>query len=187
MCGVTALVGSVPGDVVLAAVKGAARRGPHTNGWAYLDGDGWRVERSAGRLGLPKHAGRVRVGHSRLATSGRRPGDAPPVEESQPYESGRYLIAHNGTVRAAQTPVDSLEVLRRLETGSDPLSAFDGSPQALIWAADGWLRAVRVPGDRLAAHPLYAAEGVAWWAVASGPLPGGRLLGEGETWEVPCS
>lgn len=197
MCGIVVLAGHVPAPLVAQAIQGAGARGPHTHGWAFRDGDGWTVLRYPGRLvyetfpallrtrALPP--GVLYIGHSRLATSGARAGDAPPLQESQPYvESGRYLIAHNGTIPdevSGRKPrdVDTKMLLRGLEAGVAPVGmlARAGRPQAAVWAVDEAIFACRIDGEKLPAHPLYSVRGRGWLVVSSGLLPEGKLLKSG--------
>lgn len=195
MCGLVALAGAVPPDVARAAVAGAAARGPHSSGWArYGPGLGWIVDRWPGRLPPPDiidPAYPIQVGHSRLATTGDRPGDAPDPNEGQPLRLGSWLLAHNGTVAVGELParheaelyrgpVDSGLLLNHLATGDlETASRLPGrlkAPQALIWASPRGLYAMRLTGVRVAAHPLYATVTDTYAAVSSAPLPDGRLL-----------
>lgn len=191
MCGIVVLAGQVPPHTAAMAIAGAGARGPHTHGWACIDGDGWTVLRYPGRLiyeTLPEryaqHLGHVFIGHSRLATSGGRAGDAPPLTESQPYvASGRYLVAHNGTIPwALPGEVDTKLLLRVLEAGAAPFPVLlrTERPQAAVWAVDTSVWACRVDGAKQAAHPLYVARGKNWLAVSSGVIPSGKLMPAGQ-------
>lgn len=198
MCGLVALAGEVPPEVRATAIIGAAARGPHSHGWATYGHGGWSISRYTGRLtsaALPGDP--IAIGHSRLATSTRRPGDAPDPDEGQPLVSGGTVLAHNGTLTAeciadlgqdpAKVTIDSeaiLGVLARQDrlAGArfDLLRLACRAPQAFIWADADGLYAGRVTGVRVAAHPLYAEVTRDYAAVSSAPLPAGRLLAADE-------
>ena len=195
MCGLVGYAGpplAYHGRIDAAAAQ-AARRGPHSWGWAWWDGTGWRTARGSGPLpALPDAAtGAVAiVGHSRLATCGSTPGDTPPVRESQPFTAGRYLVAHNGTVAdpaaLAGRPVvvDSEAILAAMERLSiDDITARMGpAPSALIVATADRVVLVRKPGDSLAAHPLYLLESDGARYACSRPFhPSCHLAAEGIT------
>lgn len=191
MCGLVALVGDVPAAVARTAVIGAARRGPHSHGWA-VDAGEWKIGRDYGPM-MPADypAGTaMRIGHCRLATCGSAPGDAPPLEESMPFAYAGAVLAHNGTVTDPEAhcggrpcPVDSWAILYRavddgLEAAFD--KASDG-PHAALFAMHGQLFGIRVAVPGTPAHPLHAVRTDRWAAISSGRLPGGRLLDVGVT------
>lgn len=194
MCGLVALAGDVPADLARAATEGAAARGPHSNGWAtWRERQGWRTSYAPGRLDAwptPSSLYPVAIGHSRLATSTARPGDAPDPDEGQPLLLGGLVLAHNGTLRpneleghrsreAYQGPVDSGRLLNYLALGRTPdeLVGRLHAPQALLWARPHvGLYAMRLTGVRVPAHPLYAVDADTYAAVSSAPIPDGRLL-----------
>lgn len=199
MCGLVVLAGAVPAHIEASAILGAGARGPHSHGWAFRDHqDGWTVLRYPGRLVYGTRPDRLGIqvraesglyiGHSRLATSGARAGDVPPISESQPYvASGKYLIAHNGTIPdeiSGRKPgeVDSRMLLRGLETGVPPLKMLHraGRPQALIWTVGSAVLALRIDGKDQEAHPLYLVQGKGWRAISSGLVSRGMLIPEGE-------
>jgi len=195
MCGLVALAGEVPPEVRATAIIGAAARGPHSHGWATPAPGGWTVTRRPGRLTAQDAPapGPIAIGHSRLATSTRRPGDAPDPDEGQPLVDAGVAFAHNGTLTAecitdlgqdpAKVTIDSEAILRILARQDRPpgarfalLQLACRAPQALIWADADGLYAGRVTGVRVAAHPLYAEVTRDYAAVSSAPLPAGRLL-----------
>lgn len=186
MCGLIFTSGDAPSDLVAAAVRWAGQRGPHEHGTAAFDGNAWQVQRGRGPLSAVPD-GTV-VGHSRLATMGASPGDAPSIAEAQPYTTGRFMVAHNGTIpvevtaRYAHVTVDSEALLVELERGGTPVDvlADTPAPAALLWADGSQVFAYRHPGRRLAAHPLFLADGNGWRVLSSGPILGSRLLPEGE-------
>lgn len=195
MCGIVVLSGQVPPSVEAMAIAGAGARGPHQHGWAFQDGDGWTVLRYPGRLmretwpGVIGHPrpGALYIGHSRLATSGARAGDAPPQTEAQPYvHEGRFLIAHNGTIPdniSGREPggVDTKVLLRELEMGEAPVGMLlkSARPQVVVWTVASAVLACRVNGT-VPAHPFYVARGPGWLAASSGMIPGGELLRTGK-------
>ncbi|WP_329368771.1 hypothetical protein OG896_24660 [Streptomyces sp. NBC_00669] len=97
MCGLFAYRG--PGapdpDLLVAAARAAAARGPHGHGWAI---PGAPAHRALGPLDpeqlRPVTAAAV-IGHARLATR----GDSRDLAGVQPAEAGGHLVAHNGTIR----------------------------------------------------------------------------------------
>ncbi len=190
MCGLALVLGDAPDEVVYAAARWAGQRGPHEHGIATWTPDGWDVHRASGPLTALPDSGSV-VAHSRLATCGASPGDAPEVAEAQPYTTGRYLIAHNGTIpdhvvrRYIDPPpdVDSMALLLALEAGVEPPAVLGETPAAaaVIWSDGLGYYAYRQPGDRTQAHPLYVSAGDGWTVVTSGPIMGGRLLPERQT------
>ena len=104
MCGLIAWVGEMPTDVAeMAFLSGG--RGPHQHGFATLRTH-FETTKRMGPLSGPfvddkgEPFGDFTIGHSRLATSGSRSGDLPPLEEAQPYIDlwGELVIAHNGTI-----------------------------------------------------------------------------------------
>lgn len=194
MCGLVALAGAVPQDLARAATEGAAARGPHSNGWAtWRVKQGWRISHAAGRLDgwpAPSSLYPVAIGHSRLATSTARPGDAPDPAEGQPLSLGGLTLAHNGTLQPSELathhnselyrgPVDSGRLLNYLALGRTPADLVGQlhAPQALIWARPHvGLYAMRLTGVRVSAHPLYAVDADTYAVVSSAPIPDGRLL-----------
>jgi hypothetical protein len=192
MCGLVALCGPVPVSVAETAIAGARRRGPHQSGWAVLDPDfgQWQLEWSPEPLAATTLQGPIHVGHSRLATTSGRPGDAPPLHEAQPYcdATAGVVIAHNGTcpkvhARHPGILVDTMALL--VEDGGVPalarLLANEDAPQAAIVAdVDGrvWtIRTGRVP------HPLYRLDGDGWLAISSGPMAAGSRLVPAGVWQ----
>lgn len=102
MCGIAAFIGEAADLELLelAAVEGAAPRGPHSWGWAWWLGEWNRIVGDGPLPGPPDSCAPARVilGHSRLATSGAAAGDAPPPEAGQPVVVDGLALAHNGTV-----------------------------------------------------------------------------------------
>lgn len=203
MCGIVVLAGKVPPHIEVIAISGAAARGPNTHGWAFRDEqEGWTVLRYPGRLIYQTYPrisgirsiskGALYIGHSRLATVGSRPGDAPPLHEAQPYVSrGEFLVAHNGTVPDTVSlrqkgRVDTEMLLAELEAGRDPSGMLGraGSPQAAVWATGAAVAACRMNGTDIPANPLYVLRGRGWVAVSSGELPAGKLLPAGKVVEI---
>lgn len=180
MCGLVGYVGNELPDPVLLrrAAEAAGARGPHSHGWVWRTPIGWASERGDGPLtaDVPDRALRSHVvlAHSRLATSGIRPGDQPPASEAQPLVAGTLALAHNGTVPDArpELAVDSLELL--VTIGShfqgndlDPAQLTDVArqaierlcpePTALLLAstAHRGIIVARSPGRHRPAQPLY--------------------------------
>lgn len=198
MCGLMFLAGDVPDDVVTWASHGAAKRGPHSSGVARWTGDGWDVHRYPGRLPVLRSAAPgIVVAHSRLATTGARPGDRPDPAEGQPLSQGRWVVAHNGNIERSEWeaagivydgPVDSGALVAALHQGV-PVYAVLGhtaAPQAALWCDGAAVYADRWAGDDHPAHPLYAAAGPGWCAISSGPMPRAELLSEGthQVWRL---
>lgn len=189
MCGLTGFVGEPPADVVERAVAGAARRGPHTHGWATWAGE-WGVRHGDGPLTPSVVPGLATVGHSRLATSGRQPGTVPSAADGQPLLLDGHVLAHNGRVTNDEildtfpAAIDSGSLLAAICAGElvqDLLDVASDGPHALIVGAPtGDLTVARWAGrNGRPAHPLYFAGGRSWSVVSSAPLPGGALLAEG--------
>ena len=186
MCGIVVIVGRPPSRAAQVAMAGAAQRGPHQHGWGFRYGDGdWRVLRRDGRLEPPPALTDCMIGHARLATSSRRPGDRPPLDEAQPFEAGRAIIAHNGTIPEGQVPddvdVDSRLTLRAILDDRDPLEVLivAGRPGVLVWSDGPTLWAARVDGDTIGAHPFWIRTGPGWLLGSSGRMPGADLLEPG--------
>lgn len=193
MCGLTLLAGPVPAEVADVAVMGAARRGPHSHGWAVAY-DRWDVTRGAGPLGRPPRlradmpVADLYIGHSRLATSGASSGTVPDPNEGQPIVVDGTLVAHNGRILDPDlldrypATVDTGSFAAALADG-EPLdrlaSAADGPQAAIIATIDGSIWTARYRGGDNPAHPLYLLAGDGWLAISSGPLPGRALLPEG--------
>jgi hypothetical protein len=85
-------------------VEAVAQRGPHTHGWAspaHITSHsftGWHITGGPGPLDPDTAPVGLTLGHSRLATSGALPGDAPPDAEYQPLTNHDIALAHNGTL-----------------------------------------------------------------------------------------
>lgn len=108
MCGLIAWTARPPDAVMLVSATG--RRGPHAHGWATPAADGWLVEGGYGPLAGSPHG--LAVGHSRMATSGDRPGDRPGDGEYQPIARDTQVLAHNGVLPDEdQHRIDSLALM----------------------------------------------------------------------------
>jgi len=180
VCGIVAIVGRHPDPELLdAAAIAAGRRGPHSHGWAWSMPDGWGLAYGAGPLTgtTAPMIGPVVLAHSRLATSGARPGDLSSPTEGQPLRAGSVVLAHNGTVPGANTVVDSEELLHVLCGSSDPLSvrvehALRLCPRATALAAadGGEVVVARRGGDRRVGQPLWRLDAGGVVYVASRPF-----------------
>jgi len=95
MCGLIAWIGAVPSDIEeIARIAGG--RGPHQHGYVTIS-DTMERRTARGPLTGP-FAGSFTIGHSRLATSGSRPGTLPDLDEAQPYVQNGLALAHNGVI-----------------------------------------------------------------------------------------
>lgn len=155
MCGLFAFVGSSPRREMLDAVAaGAARRGPHAWGVAWVTSGGVEVRRGLGPM--PKDVfdrcpdalmSSCVVGHCRLATCGAEDD----LRAVQPLEIGNVVLAHNGVVRTGEdvsrllTGNDSEVVAQWL--GREPTAA--GMDRALRETATGPCAAVAIIGGTL--------------------------------------
>ena len=114
MCGLFGFFGAGPDmDRLAMAAVLAARRGP--DGWGVLTDVS--AERNLGRLPSTLARGitadRFVIGHCRLATVlGTKQ-----VGACQPLQTGRYVVAHNGTVANVEDLQDAFGF--RLATGND--------------------------------------------------------------------
>lgn len=201
MCGVVGYCGvGADLEVLTRAAAEAASRGPHSFGWSWWDGERWTHERGPGPLPAPPDdvAGvKVALGHSRLATTGERPGDAPDPAEGQPLEllpaDGRassILLAHNGNVPGAETVVDSLELLERIGErrrlldlrGAALVATGELCPDATVALVATWseLVTVRLPGADRPPHPLHELRSPTHRYLCSRPFdPGCVMVPEG--------
>jgi hypothetical protein len=194
MCGLIVLRGNVPMVVRGAAVRGAGARGPHSWGAAAWrpSSQTWGRVVGAGRLmRVPVAGDQMVVGHSRLATSTSSPGDAPDPAEGQPLVDGPLMVAHNGTLSAAEqkpwmTVPDSLSLLEGLRAGISPAERLTATraPQAALWSDGRRLWAGRWDGGGVPAHPLWAIGWEDWLAVSSGYFPGAIMLASGEAHDL---
>lgn len=198
MCGLIATIGVVPRALYVEGVTAAARRGPHSWGWAEHEGD-WKVERGKGRLSPRKDPSLLAVGHSRLATSSSTPGDTPPAAEGQPLLRDGWVFAHNGASSSNlcdgyPAPSDSHAIFAAILThGMNPDFArtfrdlLGGAPHAMILAhPDRGLTAIRVDGDNVPAHPLYLQDATPGGIISSGrPSKHAILLPVGATHLAP--
>lgn len=130
MCGIAAFIGEAADLELLelAAIEGAAPRGPHSWGWAWWLGEWSRIVGDGPLPGPPDSCAPARVilGHSRLATSGAAAGDAPPPEAGQPIVVDGIALAHNGTVRDVPLAAEHLN-LPEPETSDSVLLAVAAS------------------------------------------------------------
>lgn len=200
MCGLVCAVGSPQPEVVRALAARAAERGPHSYGWGFgrptgagtsVPGWEWRFDRGSGPLPAPTRAmTEVVIGHSRLATTGSRPGDAPPSAEAQPVCIGGWVVAHNGDVpdigalTDREVTIDTEAIALALDRGmplDDVISALAGTPQALVVSSGPVTWAIRVPGKRRPAHPLWRVDIDGTVYLCSRPMRGGVELPEGVT------
>lgn len=189
MCGLTAFIGEPPPELIGLACAGAAKRGPHSHGWATYAGE-WAVRYGAGPITPAVVPGLSTIGHSRLATSGRQPGTVPDAADGQPLVLDGHVLAHNGRVTNAElldtfpASIDSGSLLAAMVAGElvqDLLAVASHGPHALIVGAPtGDLTVARHHGaDDYPAHPLYLATGRGWSVVSSAPIPNSRLIPEG--------
>lgn len=197
MCGLVAVRGVTELSLLGQAARAAARRGPHSYGWAWrtgAPGDDWQTSYGPGPLPEPppQTGGcMLVVGHSRLATCGSRPGDMPPVSEAQPFIDDWLLVAHNGTVTdpdriaGRHVDVDSQAILIALKAGQSVEEVFariGDAPQAAIIANMTGFVVVRMPGRKRPAHPLWELDVPTGVYISSQPFhPACRLLPEGIT------
>ncbi len=172
MCGLIAWIGAVPSDVDEMA-RLAGGRGPHQHGYVTISDT---IERSTARgpISGPFH-GSFTIGHSRLATSGSRPGTLPDLEEAQPYVKKELVIAHNGVIHLEDNShyQDSVDSTMLFEV-DDPHEFLEfhhneyAHNHALI-TADFDTMVVSSFG-----HPLHIRETMEGLAVASVPTDNGE-------------
>jgi predicted glutamine amidotransferase len=186
VCGLVAFTPSVPRTVLYKALPRVAARGPHSYGWAWFDKDNSYTvaEQGAGplvRIPVKSAGAPVTVGHSRLATSTDTSGSVPSPLEGQPLISERQILAHNGNsndpsllAHSTGAPHDSSAIFVLAQqlgiwelARPDKHFLFGGSPHALILATNSRasIFVLRVPGDKIPAHPLYQTT-----------FPGGGVL-----------
>lgn len=144
---------------LLARVGG---RGPHSHGWALLDGDWrWHTHYGSGPLvDLPEGEWRMGLGHSRLATSGVSAGTLPDPEHGQPIHLANRLVAHNGTLKhlaSSGFPSDTHHAARLLDDHNpdDIFNCPDNSSQAVIIVDRALGNVTTYRGGDHGGHPLF--------------------------------
>lgn len=115
MCGIVGYVGPRQATTILLdSLKRMEYRGYDSSGIAILNGNGIKVRKAAGKLGVLVDAlktdmpeGTVGVGHTRWATHG-----APTTPNAHPHldQTGRIAVIHNGIIENAGTIRKALEV-----------------------------------------------------------------------------
>jgi glutamine---fructose-6-phosphate transaminase (isomerizing) len=101
MCGIVGYIGKRPAaEVMLPALKRLEYRGYDSAGIAMLNGGGFEVLRSVGKLAALERlvasngiSGDLGIGHTRWATHGRVS-----EENAHPHIAGRVAVIHNGIV-----------------------------------------------------------------------------------------
>lgn len=110
MCGLFGFSGPSPAQTAELTIIAtlAATRGPHSHGFAWLNGDGINSHRGWGdaRRAIPtlqKLETTAIIGHSRLATTGLYAGGPPGIDDTMPFVVGdgerQVAVVHNGTLR----------------------------------------------------------------------------------------
>lgn len=171
-------------DALCASVGG---RGPHAHGWHLLAEDGtWHRTIDAGPIThFPEGEWLVALGHSRLGTSGFGAGTTS-LCDTQPFTAGRWILAHNGTLKAHnhQSRSDTAIASQMVADGLPLPEAFatpDDAPQAVI-AYDTVTRTpvtYRTGSPR--PHPIFWNTQPDLRILASCPFRGSTLANEGIT------
>ena len=115
MCGIVGYVGPRQATTILLdGLRRMEYRGYDSSGIAILNGDGVKIRKAAGKLGILVDAlkndmpiGTVGVGHTRWATHG-----APTTPNAHPHldQTGRIAVIHNGIIENAGTIKKALEM-----------------------------------------------------------------------------
>ena len=115
MCGIVGYVGPRQAtSILLDGLKRMEYRGYDSSGIAILNGNGIKIRKAAGKLGIlvdslkgEMPAGTVGVGHTRWATHG-----APTTPNAHPHldQTGRIAVIHNGIIENAGTIKKALEM-----------------------------------------------------------------------------
>ena len=115
MCGIVGYVGPRQATTILLdGLRRMEYRGYDSSGIAILNGDGVKIRKAAGKLGILVDAlkndmpiGTVGVGHTRWATHG-----APTTPNAHPHldQTGRIAVIHNGIIENASTIKKALEM-----------------------------------------------------------------------------
>ena len=115
MCGIVGYVGPRQAtSILLDGLKRMEYRGYDSSGIAIINGDGVKIRKAAGKLGIlvdalkgEMPAGTVGIGHTRWATHG-----APTTPNAHPHldQTGRIAVIHNGIIENAGTIKKALEM-----------------------------------------------------------------------------
>ena len=115
MCGIVGYVGPRQATTILLdGLRRMEYRGYDSSGIAILNGNGVKIRKAAGKLGILVDAlkndmpiGTVGVGHTRWATHG-----APTTPNAHPHldQTGRIAVIHNGIIENAGTIKKALEM-----------------------------------------------------------------------------